>query len=154
VSQVAEAWAEALATDPAPALRTRHDRWSTLEYGCHVRDVFRVGQVRVTRMLHESDPEFANWDQDETAIADRYGIQDPSIVASQVLEAAGVVAASLESASVDDWPRTGRRSDGACFTVETFARYLIHDPVHHLWDVGAPLESGPGAPGPERGTSR
>jgi hypothetical protein len=33
------------------------------------------------------------------------------------------------------WQRTGRRSDGASFTVETFARYLIHDPVHHLYDV-------------------
>ena len=33
------------------------------------------------------------------------------------------------------WQRTGRRSDGASFTVETFARYFIHDPVHHLYDV-------------------
>jgi hypothetical protein len=33
------------------------------------------------------------------------------------------------------WERTGRRSDGARFTVETFARYFIHDPVHHLYDV-------------------
>ena len=29
----------------------------------------------------------------------------------------------------------GRRSDGAAFTVETFTRYLVHDPVHHLYDV-------------------
>ncbi len=21
------------------------------------------------------------------------------------------------------------------FTVETFGRYLVHDPVHHVWDV-------------------
>ena len=33
------------------------------------------------------------------------------------------------------WQRTGARSDGARFTVETFARYFIHDPVHHLYDV-------------------
>ncbi len=25
--------------------------------------------------------------------------------------------------------------DGAAFTIESFARYLIHDPVHHLYDV-------------------
>ena len=30
---------------------------------------------------------------------------------------------------------TGFRSDGAAFTVATFARYLVHDPVHHLHDV-------------------
>ena len=35
----------------------------------------------------------------------------------------------------DQWPRTGPRSDGARFTVETFARYFVHDPVHHLYDV-------------------
>jgi hypothetical protein len=33
------------------------------------------------------------------------------------------------------WQRTGSRSDGADFTVESFARYFIHDPVHHLYDV-------------------
>jgi len=33
------------------------------------------------------------------------------------------------------WRRTGNRSDGASFTVETFARYFVHDPVHHLYDV-------------------
>jgi len=35
----------------------------------------------------------------------------------------------------DQWARSGRRSDGASFTVETFARYFVHDPVHHLYDV-------------------
>jgi hypothetical protein len=25
------------------------------------------------------------------------------------------------------------------FTVRTIAQYLLHDPVHHLWDVGAPV---------------
>jgi hypothetical protein len=39
------------------------------------------------------------------------------------------------------WQRTGVRSDGALFTVETFGRYLVHDPTHHLWDVGAAAPS-------------
>jgi hypothetical protein len=28
-----------------------------------------------------------------------------------------------------------RRSDGARFTVASFARYMVHDPIHHLYDV-------------------
>ena len=28
-----------------------------------------------------------------------------------------------------------RRSHGAAFTVETFGRYFMHDPIHHLDDV-------------------
>ena len=35
----------------------------------------------------------------------------------------------------DEWHRTGARSDGARFTVATFARYFVHDPIHHLYDV-------------------
>jgi hypothetical protein len=34
------------------------------------------------------------------------------------------------------WQRTGTRTDGARFSVDSFARYLIHDPVHHLHDIG------------------
>jgi hypothetical protein len=46
----------------------------------------------------------------------------------------------------DQWQRTGNRSDGARFTVETFARYFAHDPVHHLYDVTGRRQPGP-APG-------
>ncbi len=41
----------------------------------------------------------------------------------------------FEGVDGSQWQRTGRRSDGAEFTVESFARYFIHDPVHHLHDV-------------------
>jgi hypothetical protein len=37
--------------------------------------------------------------------------------------------------SGDQWRRPGNRGDGSRFTVESFARYFIHDPVHHLYDV-------------------
>ena len=51
--------------------------WSPLEYACHVRDVFRLFDTRLHLMLDEDDPLFANWDQDETAVAERYSEQDP-----------------------------------------------------------------------------
>jgi hypothetical protein len=35
----------------------------------------------------------------------------------------------------DQWDRPGRRSDGASFTVDSIARYYLHDIEHHLWDV-------------------
>lgn len=34
--------------------------------------------------------------------------------------------------------RTGSRSDGARFTVETFARHFVDDPIHHLCHVHHP----------------
>jgi hypothetical protein len=132
----ARGWQEVLeGASPMLAVRTRPDRWSTLEYAAHVRDVFRLYLERLRLMLDSDDPLFANWDQDATAIADRYAEQDPAVVADELVAAAQALAEAFTIVSGDQWDRPGRRSDGAVFTVDTFARYMIHDPVHHLWDV-------------------
>jgi uncharacterized damage-inducible protein DinB len=129
-------WA-AILERPDDELRTRpaDDRWSALEYACHVRDVFRLYWERLDLMLGEDDPTFANWDQDATAVAERYHEQAVRDVAVQLDAAAERLAGGFERVTSDDWARTGRRSDGAVFTVDTFARYMIHDPIHHLHDV-------------------
>ena len=66
-------------TAPADEVSRRPspDTWSALEYGCHVRDVFRRFDERLHLMLSETDPQFANWDQDATAVEDDYAGQDP-----------------------------------------------------------------------------
>ncbi len=130
----AEMW-QLLLTNPSATTRTRPDRWSVLEYACHVRDVFRICAYRLDRMLTEDGPQYDNWDQDVTAIEDRYDTQDLVTVGGEVVEAATVIAARFETVEGDNWRRTGFRSDGARFTIETFAQYVIHDPMHHLWDV-------------------
>ena len=131
----ATAWVAVLAD--APAVRSRPDPgvWSPLEYACHVRDVFALFDERLALMLDDDDPLFANWDQDETAVVERYDEQDPVAVAAELQRAAQVLAGSFAAVQGDQWDRPGRRSDGARFTVASFARYFIHDPVHHLWDV-------------------
>lgn len=114
--------------------------WSALEYACHVRDVYLLFAQRVRLMLDEDDPLFANWDQDETAVASDYGSQDPKVVERELVEAGDALAALFASIPVDDdarWTRPGRRSDGSVFTVESIGRYFLHDVVHHLHDVKA-----------------
>lgn len=138
----AATWGELLAR-PGIAERRHAERWSTLEYACHVRDVFRIYDQRLERMLTEDDPLFANWDQDATAVEDRYAEQDPTVVAAELATAALAVADRFETVVGGQWQRPGRRSDGASFTIDTFARYFVHDPVHHVWDVTD--ESGPSA---------
>jgi hypothetical protein len=107
--------------------------WSPLEYGCHVRDVFRIFDHRLRRMLADDVPHFENWDQDAWAVADRYDVQEPAVVAQVLRAHADALAATY--ATVADWSRRGVRSDGAEFTVDSFTRYLLHDPLHHLADV-------------------
>ncbi len=111
--------------------------WSPLEYACHVRDVFRKFDERLALMLNEIDPGFENWDQDATAIENRYDRQNATDVANELQEAGIMLADRFDSVTGEQWSRTGFRSDGSAFTVESIAKYLMHDPVHHLWDVGA-----------------
>jgi len=133
----AATWAGVLQRDDVGA-RAAEGQWSPLEYACHVRDVFRLFNQRLALMIAEDDPTFANWDQDATALADDYAAQDPRTVGAELTSAAGDLAETIEHVSGEAWARTGRRSDGARFTVDTLTRYLIHDPIHHLHDVGAP----------------
>ncbi|HEY3140833.1 MAG TPA: DinB family protein [Acidimicrobiales bacterium] len=121
--------------------RPAQDRWSALEYACHVRDVFRLYDFRLGLMLSQDEPTFPNWDQDASAIEDRYNEQDPLAVARDLTDGAAGLARSFDSVEGDAWDRTGLRSDGARFTVDTFSRYLVHDPIHHIWDVQRGFES-------------
>jgi hypothetical protein len=120
---------------PDAAARPDDDTWSPLEYGAHVRDVFRTMAGRFTLMLEHDDPEFENWDQDATAVAERYNEQDPAVVSVQLVDAGLAIAQLIADVPEDARDRTGRRGDGARFTVATLAQYFIHDPVHHLHDV-------------------
>src|SRR4051794_36581368 len=128
------AWTTVLADDGVRR-RPCPDRWSPLEYACHVRDVFRLFDTRLHLMLAEDHPRFANWDQDATAVAERYGEQDPALVADELVTAGRTLTESFRGVTGDQWKRRGTRSDGAEFSVDTFARYLVHDPIHHLTDV-------------------
>jgi len=129
-------WRTVLAR-PDARERPAPDVWSPLEYGCHVRDVFTLFDTRLHLMLDDDDPLFANWDQDETAVVERYWTQDPAVVSAELAAAGEQVAASFAAVDGEQWRRRGRRSDGAVFTVESFGRYFVHDWVHHAWDVGA-----------------
>ena len=65
------------------------------------------------------------------------GFQQSFVVADELSRAAEQIARRFDAVPATAWDRTGVRSDGSAFTVESLARYFIHDPVHHLHDVGA-----------------
>lgn len=116
-------------TRPAPTV------WSTTEYACHVRDTCRVMHTRAVAMLTEDDPLFANWNQDASAIEERYWEQDPAVVADELTVAADKIATTYASVSADAWQRPGRRGNGSLFTVESLGVYFLHDLEHHVWDI-------------------
>nr|WP_202388112.1 methyltransferase domain-containing protein [Nocardioides flavescens] len=130
-------WTAVLAL-PRATRRPDDSTWSALEYACHVRDVHRTMAGRLALLLAEDDPTFADWDQDATAVEEGYDRQDPAVVGPEVLEAAeaaGSAYDALRDADESTWSRRGRRSNGSVFTVDTLARYHLHDVVHHAHDV-------------------
>lgn len=134
-ADVGARWTAVLAGHPDVHTRPAPETWSALEYACHVRDVFALARYRHALMLTEDDPLFANWDQDATAVDDDYPGQDPEAVRVALGANAAGYATDLAGVPDEAWLRPGRRSDDKAFTVESFARYLLHDPIHHLTDV-------------------
>lgn len=124
----------ALGRDDA-AQRPEPDVWSALEYAAHVRDVCRVFGARLSMMRGIANPSFPNWDQDETAIAERYWEQDPVAVSAELDEESARIAADFASVQDSEWERTGTRSNGSTFTVETLGKYFLHDLEHHAHDI-------------------
>lgn len=125
----------ALLRSPQASRRPTDTQWSAVEYASHVRDTLTIFDGRLSRMLEEEDPEFVNWDQDKSAVDDRDDLQDPAVVERQLLAAAATIADRFDTVTGAQWDRPGLRSDGSRFTVESFARYFLHDPVHHVHDV-------------------
>lgn len=136
IHDTAMTWSEVLRR-PDVNQRPAPDVWSPLEYACHIRDVHRLFALRIEQMLAEDDPTFDNWDQDETAITGNYAEQDPVEVAVDLIEAAGHVAGIYSTVTPETALRSGLRSNGSAFTVETLGLYHLHDVVHHVHDVDA-----------------
>ena len=134
IRDIASQW-EVILLHPGATKRPVENVWSPSEYGCHVRDVMRMADFRLELMTTEDDPMFTNWNQDETAVAERYDLQDPLIVRRELAIAADLLAERFDGITAGQWSRSGLRSDGTRFTVESFSRYFLHDPIHHLWDV-------------------
>jgi hypothetical protein len=143
VRAVGGAWRELLGRGAAvERLRDDDDRtWTPLEYGCHVRDVLDLFEDRLRSMLKKrKPPTFKDWDQEAAAVAGDYKSQDPAKVAYTLATNAGKFADVLDRVGGDEWDRQGIRSDGATFTVESLARYMLHDIEHHLWDTREQLD--------------
>ena len=130
----AASWPAVLAR-PSVRVRPNDSTWSPLEYAAHVRDVLSVYRERVRLMVETDDPLYPNWDQDETAVAEKYNEQDPAVVGGQLGANATELATVFAALTSDQWQRVGRRSDGAGFTISSMAKYMTHDLVHHRWDV-------------------
>lgn len=134
IAEAAAAWAPALSETDA-AERRRDDRWSTVEYAAHLRDVLTEFRARTLLMLAEEAPTLSNFDGDAVAIESDYRSQTAPEVLAGLEAAAAAYAAALSDVDEDQWERTGLRADGREFTIASLTRYGLHEVRHHLRDV-------------------
>jgi DinB superfamily len=113
--------------------RPEPDTWSAVEYACHVADVIDLMQQRIFLMLSEDTPTFAAFDPDAAAL--EYAKRSPDQAAALLTGAANRLGDVFATMAPNLWDRTGKRGDGAAFTVLSLSRYMIHDDLHHLWDA-------------------
>jgi hypothetical protein len=126
--RTATRWDEVLAR-PGTRVRPTENVRSPLEYAAHTRDVYRIFTDRARLMLVESRPDFANWDQNATAVEERYWEADPADVAMDIRDNSARAAAVFASVSADQLERVRPSSKGSICTVRTLGVYLLHDLV-------------------------
>lgn len=123
------------ADDDAVRRRPTPTTWSALEYAVHVRDTLGVFTDRIARILAEPAPDLGWWDH-EAAIEDGMANElEVASVADDLDRNAGHLRSVLAQVTGAAWDRTGTRRSGETFTVETTARFALHEVVHHRGDA-------------------
>lgn len=134
IKQQAQGWERVLGRGDA-SQRPDPQTWAPVEYGAHIRDMMAIVRERVGLMLDHDNPDLPNWDQDQAALEGRYEKLSPVLLIDEIDMEATMLANAFAKVSEDQADRPGRRTDGSEFTIETLGRYLLHDLVHHAWDV-------------------
>ena len=122
-----------------PDVRRRRipERWSPLEYGCHVRDVLLVQRERILLARRTDRPALPTMGRDERADHDGYADQDPADVAQELIMSARMLANVLDRLTDDDWHRRvlynypDRVERELCWVAE----HTVHEVRHHLLDI-------------------
>ncbi len=114
-------------------LRPRADRWSVIEYVCHLRDVYATYTIRLHRARTEHEPVLEPMLNDLRARRFRYN--ERSVDA--VLDELGATAAGFceEVARMEQWDRLVTRLPGEHRTARWLVRQAMHEGQHHLDDI-------------------
>lgn len=126
---------EAVSAAPADVhrLRPREDRWSVVEYVCHLRDVYATYTIRLHRARTEHEPVLEPMLNDLRARRFRYNERDVEAVLDELdATAAGFCE---EVARMNQWDRLITRLPGEHRTARWLVRQAMHEGRHHLDDI-------------------
>lgn len=128
---------ELLAHVGVAGARPAPDRWSSVEYAAHLRDVLLVMRDRIVIGLVEDDPGFAPLYKDERVELGLYAADSPADLAVELAAAAAMFTRLHEAvpAGARDRPVRYGFPDPMARTVGWMALHATHEAEHHLLDV-------------------
>ncbi|HYZ98182.1 MAG TPA: DinB family protein [Acidimicrobiales bacterium] len=117
--------------------------WSALEYGAHVRDIFRIFDDRVRCALADAEPaeETVDWEARVAAASPKL---EREAVAADLDDAADTLATTLSELTGDEWRLPTITGRGRPASVTELATIAVHEGSHHLLDVGRVLRAARG----------
>jgi hypothetical protein len=131
MAEVLRSHPERMATRPSP------DRWSGVEYACHVRDVCTNLRDRIVLGAVEDTPTPHALHTDDRIAMGLYSRDTPQLTAGDLVAVGELFARTMECLPADlaertlvyGWPRVAERS------LHWVAAQLLHECEHHLDDV-------------------
>ncbi|WIY06591.1 DinB family protein [Amycolatopsis mongoliensis] len=114
---------------PAP------DRWSALEYLCHLRDVCVTYTIRLHRARTEDRPVLEPMLNDLRARRFRYNERSFDGVRDELAACAAGLGEEIERLTPPDRERTVTRLAGEHRTARWLVRQAAHEVAHHLEDI-------------------
>jgi len=138
VTAAAQAIATLLRQEPVHSTRRPEpDRWSMLEYGAHVRDVFLTIRDRLVIGLVEHDPTFKPLYRDERITLALYRADRPSAVAAELDASAAMLVRLFQAIDPESLSRPVQYGfpDPTTRTLLWMGLQAIHEAEHHCKDV-------------------
>lgn len=128
---------------PHIVIRPATDRWSTLEYGAHVRDVLLHVRDRLVIGLSEDNPEFKPLYREERVNFGLYAADTPHVVAAEVDMAAALFARTFAAIRPDqlDRPCQYLYPNAATRSLRWMGQQVVHEVSHHGDDIRENLAS-------------
>lgn len=121
----------------ASVVRPAAQRWSTLEYAAHVRDVCLHVRDRLAVAIVEDDPGFMRLHPDARVDLGLYAGDDPETVAAELVTAADLFARTFDRLAPDqlDRPCQYLYPTPQTRSVRWMGQQVVHEVEHHLGDI-------------------
>ena len=133
----AERIAQLLQASTKPELRPEPTRWSSIEYAAHVRDVAYLVRDRMIRAVIEDVPTSPPLYREERVELGLYENDEVSILGQEVVNAASLIARTLNALSDIQLERTLHYGfpEPKIRTVLWTAAQVLHEFEHHGSDI-------------------